>query len=248
MSNELQKIALFIIGDEVLKGEVLDQNTLFFIEEFNKIGVEIAMATILPDNVLVITKFIRAVLDDVDYVIMTGGIGPTPDDVTREAVAKALGVSLITDPEAKRALENYYGEGLYKARLKMAEVPEGSMLIPNPISAAPGFISGKVMVFPGIPRLIENMFPFVKKYFRMVTVRKGIIYLSAGESTYSDIMKDLMEKYADLSIGSYPTVESGYIARVVIRGNDIESVKNFITDFEDKLGERNIDVQKKVFK
>lgn len=247
MSGEHQRVAVLVIGDEVLKGEVPDRNTLFFIEEFDRMGVEILMAAVLPDKVSVIVKFIRTVIDDVDYVIITGGIGPTPDDVTREGVSEALGVSLVTDPTAKNILEDYYGRALEGARLKMAEVPEGSILIPNPVSAAPGFIKDKVMVFPGIPQLIEKMFPFVKTFFKQSDVRRGFIYLKAGESAYSDIMKEVMHDYRELSVGSYPTIESGYKARVVIRGTDMERIKECVTDFEKRLSERRIDVQKKMF-
>lgn len=248
MLNQVQRIALLIVADEVLKGEVPDRNTLFFIDEFNRMGVEILLTATLPDDVDVIAKFIRNVIDDVDYVILTGGIGPTPDDVTREAVALALGIDLVTDPMAKNTLEAYYGVELHEARLKMATFPEGSTLIPNPISAAPGFISGKVMVFPGIPRLIELMFPSVKKYFKTSEVKRGEIYLQAGESSYSDIMKEVMEEYKELSVGSYPTFESGYKARVVIRGKDFDRIQKCVTDFEKRLRERSIDVQKKIFR
>lgn len=247
MSDRLQRIALFVIADEVLKDEVLDLNTRFFIEELNKIGVEILIAAVLPDNVPSITKFIKAVIDEVDYVILTGGIGPTPDDVTREAVSEALGISLITDPDAERILEEYYGGKLHGERLRMARVPEGSLLIPNPISGAPGFVNGKVMVFPGIPSMVKTMFPFVKKYFKDVAVRRAVFYLKAGESSYSDIMREVVQKYSSLSVGSYPTVECGYKARIVIRGKDLDAIKECVNHFENRLSERNIDVQEKFF-
>lgn len=247
MAYHKQKISLCVIGDEVLKGEVSDENTRFFIREFNNMGVEVAMAAVIPDEVEVISNFIKRAVDEVDYVVITGGIGPTPDDVTREAVAMALGVPLVIDLAARETLESYYGQRIHEARLKMAMVPENSTLIPNPMSAAPGFITGKVIVFPGIPELIEIMFPFVKQFFRKVPVRKGTVFLSAGESTYSDIMSELMGEYKDLSVGSYPSIKKGYRARVVIRGNDIERVKKWVEDFEDKLGKRRIDVEKKMF-
>ncbi len=236
-----------MIGDEVLKGEVEDKNTSFFIEEFKDFGVSVHIASILPDSIEVISSMIRAFLDEVDYVILTGGIGPTPDDVTREAVAQALGVPLVTDLHAKRLLGDFYGDETNEIRMKMAVVPVGSELIPNPVSVAPGFVAGKVIVFPGIPELIRKMYPFVKQYFKRVQVTKGILYLKKGESSFSDIMEELMENYPTLSIGSYPTFAPGYRVRIVVRGYDVETVTRCVADFEESLGNREIEVIKKEF-
>jgi molybdenum cofactor synthesis domain-containing protein len=244
---EPQKVALFVIGEEVLRGEVEDKNTPYFIRELHDLGVTISIACILPDSIHVISQLIAAFLDDVDYLILTGGIGPTPDDVTREAVAFALGLPLVTDLYAKRVLEDFYGDDISEARMKMAIVPVGSELIPNPVSSAPGFLCGKVMVFPGIPELIEKMFPMARKFFKKVSITRGIFYLKSGESTFSDIMEGLMDKYGDLSIGSYPSFAPGYRVRIVVRGTEVEKVTRCIMDFEQELLERGIEIIKKEY-
>lgn len=241
-SGKEQSVAIFIIGDEVLLGEVKDRNTGFFLDQFNEMGVSVFMTAILPDRIDVISRYINAVYHDVDYVILTGGIGPTPDDVTRESVATALGVPLVENPVARKCLEGFYGDSMNMARLKMATVPQGAMLIDNPVSKAPGFIAGKVMVFPGIPGLIGEMFPQIKKYFQKNDLKRGIIYLRSGESTISDILSGLIEKFSALSIGSYPSFESNYRVRVVIRGREGSLVRRCVDEFLSMGEKEGIDI------
>ncbi len=236
-------MALGIIGDEVLKGEVEDRNTSYFIKQFGDMGVEVFCAMILPDEIEVISEFIRFVRSRVDFLILTGGIGPTPDDVTREAVSVALGRKLILHPGAEEALKGYYGNRLNEARLKMAMLPEGSTLIDNPMSGAPGFMVENILVFPGIPALIEEMFPKVQFLFRCASVRKGIIFLDSGESAFSELMGEIMRDFPSLSVGSYPSWERGYRVRVVIRGTDGEEVKRCVEEFVRRCEEIGINVK-----
>ncbi|RMG59661.1 MAG: competence/damage-inducible protein A [Deltaproteobacteria bacterium] len=242
-----QSVALGIIGDEVLKGEVEDKNTSFFIKRFREIGVDVLCVMILPDRIDMISDFVRTMRERVDFVILTGGIGPTPDDITRDAVAKALGRELILHPGAEKKLREFYGDRLTDSRLNMAMLPDGASLIENPVSGAPGFMVENILVFPGIPSLIEEMFPQVRPLFRGTSFHKGIVYMESGESSYSDIMERLMKEFPSLSIGSYPSLEGGYRVRLVVRGQDGEEVRRCVEKFVTLCRERGLTVKETVY-
>src|SRR5687768_5609495 len=133
------KAALVIIGNEILSGRTADANTPWIAERLTERGILQAEVRIIPDIERMIIAAVNQLRADYDYVFTTGGIGPTHDDITSESIAKALGVRLGRDEQAVQALASYYGsDNLTPPRLKMAMVPQGSKLIPNPVSGAPG--------------------------------------------------------------------------------------------------------------
>jgi molybdopterin-biosynthesis enzyme MoeA-like protein len=158
-----------------------------------------------------------------DYVFTTGGIGPTHDDISSAAVAKAFGVPLSLNAEAVGRLERHYPAGkLNEARLRMAMVPEGASLIDNPISAAPGFRIGNVFVLAGVPMIVEAMFHSLKH--RLVggaPVLSRTVRTSLPEGTIAEPLAALQSRYEDLEIGSYPSFRQGKISTgLVLRGTD----------------------------
>ncbi|MCL5885095.1 MAG: competence/damage-inducible protein A [Deltaproteobacteria bacterium] len=152
-----KKVGVVILGDEVLKAEIREANLAFLLPLLNEWGAEVALCAILPDDIDVVVRHLRAYLKEVDLLVLTGGIGPTPDDITREAVARVAGVPLAVHPGAKALLSEYYKDRMNEYRMLMAQVPEGASLIPNPVSAAPGFCIAGMAAFPGIPRLLHEM-------------------------------------------------------------------------------------------
>src|SRR5437764_13089887 len=148
-----------IIGNEILSGRTQDANLSFLARGLNEAGVRLREARVIPDDPGVIVATLNEVRRAFDYVFTTGGIGPTHDDITAQCVAEAFGLALIVHPEAKRLLETHYPPGhLNEARLRMAMVPEGARLLPNPISRAPGFQIGNVFVLPGVPSIMQGIF------------------------------------------------------------------------------------------
>ena len=136
------KAALVIIGNEILSGRTVDANTPWIAERLTERGILLAEVRIIPDVERVIVDTVNFLRAQYDYVFTTGGIGPTHDDITAESIAKAFELPLVRDADAFKTLENYYGiENLTAPRAKMAMVPKGSKLIPNPVSAAPGLCS-----------------------------------------------------------------------------------------------------------
>src|SRR5512134_200599 len=151
--------AVIIIGNEVLSGRTADANLCFLAKALNEVGVRVREARIIPDDEAVIVETVNACRQTFDYVLTTGGIGPTHDDITSASIAKAFGVPLERNPQAIRALEQHYRPGEFnEAGRKMADIPAGASLIDNPLSKAPGFQIGNVFVLPGVPVIMRAMF------------------------------------------------------------------------------------------
>ncbi|MGH7115310.1 MAG: competence/damage-inducible protein A, partial [Stellaceae bacterium] len=146
---------VLIIGNEILSGRTQDENLGFLARELNEAGIRLREARVIPDVAEVIVATVNEVRRRFDYVFTTGGIGPTHDDITARCMADAFAVPLILHPDARRLLETHYPAGhLNEARLRMAMGPEGAVLLPNPISRAPGFQVGNVFVLPGVPSIM----------------------------------------------------------------------------------------------
>ncbi|OGP76072.1 MAG: hypothetical protein A2Z40_01955 [Deltaproteobacteria bacterium RBG_19FT_COMBO_60_16] len=214
-----KRVGVVILGDEVLKAEIRESNLAFLLPLLNEWGAEVALCAILPDDIDVVVRHLRAYLKEVDLLVLTGGIGPTPDDITREAVAKAAGVPLIVHPEAKAQLSEYYKDRMNEHRMRMAQVPEGAVLIPNPISVAPGFCIARMAAFPGIPRLLHEMIGWLRPLVEGRRKSRVTLYSKTPESSYAGIMKEAMDAFPDVSVGSYPMIEEEYRVRVVFRAD-----------------------------
>ncbi|MBI5419392.1 MAG: competence/damage-inducible protein A [Deltaproteobacteria bacterium] len=211
------KVGVVILGDEVLKAEIREANLAHILPLLNEWGAEVALCAILPDDIPVVVRHLRLYLEEADLLVLTGGIGPTPDDITREAVARVAGVPLVIHPEAKAALDNYYKYRMNEYRLLMAHVPQGATLIPNPLSAAPGFFIARMAVFPGIPKLLHEMFGWLKPYVAGPRKSRVTLCSKAPESAFAGIMREAMDAFPDVSVGSYPMLEGTYRVRVVFR-------------------------------
>src|SRR5471030_2464152 len=166
-TDEIVTAALLIIGNEILSGRTQDANLSYIAKGLGGIGVRLREVRVIPDVAATIIATVNEVREKFDYVFTTGGIGPTHDDITSETIAQAFGVKWILHPEAKRLLLTHYKESeLNQARLRMAHVQEGAILIDNPVSLAPGFQIGNVFVMAGVPRIMQAMFDGVKTRLR----------------------------------------------------------------------------------
>ncbi len=191
----------------------------------NEVGIRLREARVIPDDPDVIISTVNEVRGVFDYVFTTGGIGPTHDDITAQCVADAFGVLLIVHPEAKRLLETHYPPGhLNEARLRMAMVPEGAVLLPNPISRAPGFQISNFFVLPGVPSIMQGIFEQLK--YRLVGGEKVLsrsVSCHLAEGTLAKDLGALQERYPDVEIGSYPYFRRGdFGVTLVLRGTDRE--------------------------
>jgi molybdenum cofactor synthesis domain-containing protein len=216
---------MLVIGDEILSGRTRDANMHHLAGELTGRGIVLAEVRIVPD----VHDRIVSALNDLraawDHVFTSGGIGPTHDDITADAVAAAFGVPVGVREDARALLQAHYartGLELNAARLRMARIPDGARLIDNPVSAAPGFTLGNVHVMAGVPAIFQAMVASV-----LPTLTGGAPLLSQSlrlmraEGEVATPLRTLAEGYADLSFGSYPFIRDGAMGcQIVIRGTD----------------------------
>ena len=214
---------VLIIGNEILSGRTQDANLAFLAQGLNEVGIRLREARVIPDDGDTIVATLNETRRAFDYVFTTGGIGPTHDDITAPCVAQALGVKLVVHPEAKRILESHYPPGgLNEARLRMAQVPEGASLLPNPISRAPGFRVENVFVLPGVPQIMQAIFNELKHRLQGgAKVFSRSVSCAMGEGTIAQDLAALQARYTDLEIGSYPYFRrSDFGVTLVVRGTE----------------------------
>lgn len=237
------KASLIIIGNEVLSGRTTDANTPWIAERLTERGILLAEVRIIPDVEHLIVSTLNHLRETYDYVFTTGGIGPTHDDITTESVAKAFGVPVVRDKDAFVILEKYYGlENLTGPRAKMAMVPQGAKLIPNPVSAAPGFIMDNVYVMAGVPRIMRPMMDHVLDEIKAgKPILSNTITCGLTESKVADDMTRMQAQYPDIDIGSYPHYRGGELGlSIVLRGtnNDhLDLATNEIIEMIKKFGD-----------
>jgi molybdenum cofactor synthesis domain-containing protein len=214
---------VLIIGNEILSGRTQDEDLGFLARGLGDAGIRLREARVIPDVAEVIIATVNDVRRRYDYVFTTGGIGPTHDDITAQCMADAFGVPLIVHPDARRLLETHYPPGqLNEARLRMAMVPEGASLLPNPISRAPGFQIGNVFVLPGVPTIMQGIFEQLK--YRLAGGDKVLsrsVSCRLGEGTLAQDLAALQDRWPDVEIGSYPYFRRGdFGVTLVLRGTD----------------------------
>lgn len=214
---------IIIIGDEVLSGRTQDLNLAFLARALNEIGIRVAEARVIPDTQEAIVATVNACRARFAYVFTTGGIGPTHDDITAASIAAAFGVPLRRNPDAVRLLERQYAPAdRNAARMRMADVPEGALLIDNPVSGAPGFQLENVFVLPGVPRIMQAMFDGLRN--RLVggdPVLSRAVAAFTTEGSIATPLAALQARHERVNIGSYPFVRGGRLGTsLVLRSTD----------------------------
>ncbi|MFZ4541925.1 MAG: competence/damage-inducible protein A [Rickettsiales bacterium] len=224
MKNQVTA-SLVIIGNEILSGRTQDKNLAYIAHKLNEKGIQLREVRVVPDIEAEIVDAINAVRKRYDYVFTTGGIGPTHDDITTESVAKAFGVKTYRHPEAEAALRSYIpAERINEARLKMADVPVGAELVPNPVSAAPGFHMENVFVMAGIPNIMQAMLEAILPLLKSgVTMQSISLTTDLPEGTIADGLTQIQNRYPNIDVGSYPRFVDGRgITTLVFRSSDTE--------------------------
>jgi molybdenum cofactor synthesis domain-containing protein len=223
-SEKIVNACLIIIGNEILSGRTQDANLAYLAQGLNSVGIRLREVRVIPDVADTIVATVNELRAKFDYVFTTGGIGPTHDDITSETIARAFGVKWVLDPEARRRLAaGYKNESeLNEARLRMAHVPEGAVLIDNPVSRAPGFQIGNVFVLAGVPRIMQAMFDGIKHRLQGgAPVRSRSVVCALPEGILAEGLGKLQLRYQDLDIGSYPFYRrDGHGVALVMRGTD----------------------------
>jgi molybdenum cofactor synthesis domain-containing protein len=223
-SDKIVTACLLIIGNEILSGRTQDANLAVIAKGLNEVGVRLREVRVIPDVAETIIAAVNETRANFDYVFTTGGIGPTHDDITSECIARAFGVRWTLNEEARRRLAAGYANpaDLNEARLRMAHIPEGAVLIDNPVSRAPGFRIGNVFVMAGVPRIMQAMFDGIKHGLAGgAPVLSRTVTSGLPEGVLAEGLGKLQERYPDFDIGSYPYYRrGGYGTSLVARGTD----------------------------
>jgi len=232
--------AVMIIGDEILSGRTQDTNLNFIAKYLGTYGVDLAEARVVPDikdEIITALNFLRA---KYDYVITTGGIGPTHDDITADCVAEAFGVELYEHPEIIEMMQSRWQGELNAARRRMARVPVGGSLVKNAVQGPPGFQIGNVLVLAGVPMVMRGMMDDVVPRLRSgaVVISRTVRVEGAGEGVIAEPLANLAKAHPELSIGSYPFFgPQGYGSNLVVRGRDGAIVEQTVEDLIEALAD-----------
>jgi molybdenum cofactor synthesis domain-containing protein len=212
---------LIVIGNEILSGKVVDTNSPYLCRELRELGVDVRRVVIIPDDIEVIAAEVATFSRQFDYVFTTGGVGPTHDDVTIEAVARGLGRDVMTHPDLEALLEQHWVDRPSAARKKMASVPEGAVLLMEPSLPIPVLLVENVYIFPGIPQLFRRKFDSIKERFRDLPYYGRQIFLTEPESSFSHLLDALLGEFPELLLGSYPEVRNpDYRVKLTLESKD----------------------------
>ncbi len=230
---------LLIIGDEILSGRIQDRNVAPIATWLNLQGIRLGEVRIVPDIMARIIAAVNALRSENDYLFTTGGIGPTHDDITVDAIAEATGVAVEVHPKARAALEAYYETrgGITEARLRMARVPAGASLIENRMSGAPGIRHGNIFILAGVPHIATLMLEALSG-----TIEGGKPLLSrtigcwVPESEVADILRETERAHDGCQIGSYPFFRDGKVgANFVVRSTEAARLDRCVEDLIARL-------------
>ena len=221
---------IIIIGDEILSGRTKDTNINWIATELNNIGVRLIEARIISDDSETIIETVKTFTKKFTYVFSCGGIGPTHDDITTESVASAFNQKLVKDPEAMRRLKIHY-EGtnieFNEARQKMAIIPTNSILIDNPVSAAPGYKIENLFVFAGVPKIMQGMFSTILyDLVGGIKLKSKTVSSNVGEGLIAKDLEQIEKKFKAVKIGSYPYFKPGNFGTSIVLRSECESLLN----------------------
>jgi molybdenum cofactor synthesis domain-containing protein len=237
--------ALLIIGNEILSGRTQDANLNFIAKELGAIGIPLKEARVVPDVETDIVSALNDLRQRYTYVFTTGGIGPTHDDITVDAVATAFGLPVVEHPQARVLLGAHFGDkNLTEARLRMARVPQGASLIENPVSSAPGIQIENVYMFAGVPEIMQGMMNSI-----VASLRHGPAMYSAtvsgfiAESVIAEELRTLAARFSNVDIGSYPWIrEEKFGTALVVRGTDEKAVHQVARELKALMNAKGAEV------
>jgi molybdenum cofactor synthesis domain-containing protein len=237
-ADEIVTAAILVIGDEILSGRTKDKNIGHIAEFLTNIGIDLSEVRVVPDIEAEIVAALDALRHRYTYVFTTGGIGPTHDDITADAVAKAFGVPIDYDPRAVALMrERFPNADLNEARMRMARIPHGADLVANPVSKAPGFFIGNVIVMAGVPQImhamLEDVAPRLKRGRRMLSES---VRAHMREGDIGTPLAEIARAHKDVAIGSYPFSDEGRPdTNLVMRSRDPQALAAAKTAVETML-------------
>ena len=247
-ANKKMNAAIIIIGNEILSGRTQDANVVNLSKWLNELGIKVEEVRVIPDVEDCIVNTVNEVRKNFKYVLTTGGIGPTHDDITSRSIAKAFKVSYGYNKEAYETLEKYYKPSEFNdGRKKMAKMPDKASLIYNPSSGAPGFIVENVYCLPGVPSILKSMVNGLKN--RISGGKKILsktISVSTVESEIAKPLEEIQNKFVNVEIGSYPFFRLGKVGvSIVIRSTESDQIEDCARQIQSFIQQKKIQIIKR---
>lgn len=212
---------IVIIGNEVLSGKTQDINSHFFCTELRRLGVEVEKISTIQDEIELIGHEVATFSQRYDYVFTSGGVGPTHDDVTIDGIAHGFGLKVVRHPDIERRMRQRLGNQVNEARLRMANVPDGAKLLATEALFAPIVNIRNVYIFPGIPSILQERFHAIKEMFRDAPYYLKNVYVRYGEGVIAEMLNELLVKFPQLMLGSYPVLDvPEYKVKVTLESKD----------------------------
>ncbi len=227
---------IVIIGNEVLSGKTQDTNSYFLCTELRQLGVEVQKISTIADVIELIGQEVAEFSKRFDFVFTSGGVGPTHDDVTIEGIAHGFGVKVVRHPDIEQRMRKRLGADVNEARLRMANVPEGSRLLATAALLAPVINIHNVYIFPGIPKILQERFHAIKERFRDSPYFLKNVYLKYGEGVIAAMLNDVLAKFPQLLLGSYPVLDiPEYKVKVTLESKDADYLDRALQSFLSSL-------------
>lgn len=235
---------ILLIGDELLSGKVADENAHFLSRELFAMGIEVRRVVVVPDETDEVVEALLDLRNRVDCVFTSGGIGPTHDDITVAAVAKALDRPLEVDPALVERVKKFFGKNLNDSHYKMATIPNGCTLVETKHTRWPALAIDKVFVLAGVPKILRRSFRAIKESGLLpngVAKQVTTIYVLTDEWTLAPILDQTLVAHPDVAIGSYPVLnEPTYRVRITIESVDAEKVDDAVRFLVELLPENDV--------
>lgn len=223
---------IVIIGNEVLSGKTQDINSYFLCTELRQLGVEVQKITTIQDEIELIGREVAEFSRRFDFVFTSGGVGPTHDDVTIDGIAHGFGLKVVRHPDIERRMRQRLGGDVNEARLRMANVPEGATLLATEALFAPVVNIRNVYIFPGIPKILQERFHAIKERFRESPYFLKNVYVRYGEGIIAAMLNDLLLKYPQIMLGSYPVLDlPDYKVKVTLESKDATYLEQALQAF-----------------
>ncbi len=241
MKNTQRSAAIIIIGDELLSGRTQDVNSYFFIKQLSALGVKVQFCLIIPDDAEIIGRTVVEYSMRVTWTFVSGGIGPTHDDITMKSMAAAFNVPLVSNPVLVRVLKTIYGKKCTPEHLKMSNVPEGTVVITGSKTNVPVIKFQNIYIFPGVPELMKSMFRQVKDDFKGIVLPVREISLNVDEGEILAELQQTVDEFPDVKIGSYPSLlEEGFHVKIVLEHENEAYLDKVYVHFINKVGKQRI--------
>jgi molybdenum cofactor synthesis domain-containing protein len=232
--------AILVIGNEILSGKVEEENARYLIGELRQLGVSLRRVEIIPDVVEEIAASVRTWATRVDHLFTSGGVGPTHDDVTLQAVAAAFELPIVRHPALEQLLRDSYGARLHARDLRMADLPAGARLEHGPDGPGatwPVVVVRNVWILPGVPSIFRRKFAAVRALFRAPPIYGRALYSRAVEAEIAGALDETVAAFAGVEVGSYPNLDSStHRVKITLDGRDAAAVERALAFLASRLG------------